>query len=53
MAIQRKDIADLKSTLNQFRIIKTYAIFKQQQVANSIQVPIDYKLEDIGIHTGT
>ena len=29
--------------MNQFNIIKIYAIFIQQQDTNSIQVPIDYK----------
>ena len=40
------DIADLKSTMNQFNTIKIYTIFTQQQDTNSIQVPIDYKSGD-------
>ena len=43
---KEEDIADLKSTMSQFNIIKFYIIFTQQQDTNSIQVPIDYKPED-------
>ena len=45
-------ILDLKSTMNQFNIIKIYKIFTQQQGTNSIQVPIDYKPGDIGTYPG-
>ena len=34
--------------MNQFNIIKINTIFTQQQDTNSIQVPINYKLGDIG-----
>ena len=37
--------------MNQFRIIKIYIIFTQQQDINSI--PIDYKPEDTGTYPGT
>ena len=47
------DIIDLKSTMNQFKVIKIYVIFTQQQDTNSIQVPIDYKREDTGTYPGT
>ena len=36
-------IEDLKSTGNQFDIIKIYTNFTQQQDTNSVQVSIDYK----------
>ena len=40
--------------MNQFNTnLKIYTIFTQQPNTNSIQVPVDYKLEDNGIHTGT
>ena len=39
-------MADLKSTMNQFTMIKIYTNFTQQQDTNSIQVPIDSKLGD-------
>ena len=39
--------------MNQFNIIKIYAISTQQQDTNSIQVPIDYKLGDSGTYPGT
>ena len=41
--------------MNQFDIIKIYTIFMQQQQwdTNSIQVPVDYKLADIGTYPGT
>ena len=47
--IDRKveDIVDLKSTMDQFNIIKIYTIFTQQQDTNSVQVPIDYKPETL------
>ena len=48
-----KDIVDLKSTVNQFNILNIYKIFTQQQDTNSIQVPIDCKLEDTGTYPGT
>ena len=52
--IQKQNgIVDLKSTMNQFNIIKIYTIFTQQQDTNSIQVPIDYKLGDTGTYPGT
>ena len=47
------DIIDLKSTMNQFNMIKIYTIFTQQQDKNSIQVPIGDKLGDTGIYPGT
>ena len=47
------DIVDLKSTMNQFYIIRIYTIFTQQEDANSIQVPIDSILGDIGTQPGT
>ena len=50
---KQKYIVDLKGTMGQFNIIKIYVIFTQQWDTNSIQVPVDYKLEDNGIHTGT
>ena len=50
--IDRKveDIVDLKSTMDQFNIIKIYTIFTQQQDTNSIQVPIHYKPGDTGTY---
>ena len=53
--IDRKveDIVDLKSTMDQFNIIKIYTIFTQQQDTNGIQVPIEYKPGDTGTHPGT
>ena len=39
--------------MNQFNIIKIYPIFIQQQDTDSIQVPIDCKLGDIGTYPGT
>ena len=39
--------------MNQFNIIKRYPIFIQQQDTDSIQVPIDCKLGDIGTYPGT
>ena len=33
----------MKSTMNQFNIIKIYIIFTQQTDKNSIPIPIDYK----------
>ena len=50
---KQKDTVDLKSTMNQFNIIKIYTIFTQQQDTNSIQVPIDYKPGDTGTYPGT
>ena len=50
---KQKDIVDLKGTMGQFNIIKIYVIFAQQQDTNSIQVPINYKLGDIGTYLGT
>ena len=50
---KQKDTVDLKSTMNQFNIIKIYTIFMQQQGTNSIQIPIDYKLGNTGTHPGT
>ena len=47
-----KDIVKLKNIMNEFNIIKIYAIFTQQQDINSIQVPIEYKLGDTGIYLG-
>ena len=47
------DIIDLKSTMNQFKVIKIYVIFTQQQDTNSIQVPIDYKSLDTGTYPRT
>ena len=44
----QKDIVDLKSTMNQFNIIKIYTVFTQQQDTKSIQVPKEYKLGDTG-----
>ena len=41
-------MVDLKSTVNQFNIIKIYTTFTQQQDTNSIQVLINYKLGDTG-----
>ena len=38
---------------NQFNITKIYIIVTQQWDTNSIQVPIDYKLGDIGTYSGT
>ena len=43
----------LKSTRNQFNIIKIYTVFTQYQGTNSIQVPMGYKLGDTGIYPGT
>ena len=45
---KQKATVDLKRTMNQFNIFKIYAIFTQEQGTNSIQVPIDYKLGEIG-----
>ena len=39
--------------MNQFNIIKIYAISTQQQDTNSIQVPIDYNPGDTGTYSGT
>ena len=39
--------------MNQFNIIKVYTIFTQYGHTNSIQVTIDYKLEDTGTYPGT
>ena len=39
--------------MNQFNIIKMYIIFTQQWDTNSIQVPIDYQLEDTGTYPET
>ena len=50
---KQEDIVDLKGTMGQFNIIKIYVIFTQQQDTNSIQVPINYKLGDIGTYLGT
>ena len=50
---KQKDGVDLKSTMNQFNIIKMYTVFAQQSDTNSIQVPIDYKLGDPGTYPGT
>ena len=50
---KQKDIVDLKSTMNQFNIIKIYTIFIQQQDTNSIQVPVDYRLGDTETYPGT
>ena len=49
---EQKNIVALKSTVNQFNIIKIYTIFTQQQDTNSIQVPINCKLEDTGTYPG-
>ena len=38
--------------MNQFNKIKIYTIFTQQQNTNSVQVPVDCKLEDTGIKQG-
>ena len=38
--------------MNQFNIAKIYTVFTQPQGTNSIQVPIDYKAGDTGIHPG-
>ena len=38
--------------MKQFTIIKIYTIFTQQQAANSVLVPIDYKPGDTGPHPG-
>ena len=43
----------MKSTTNQFNIIKIYTIFTQQQDTNSIRVLMDYKPGDTGTYTGT
>ena len=40
-----KDVVGLKSTMNQFSIIKIYTFFTQQQDMNPIQVPIDLRKE--------
>ena len=50
---KQKDTVDLKSTMNQFNIIKIYRIYTQQYGTNSIHIPIDYKLGDTGSHPGT
>jgi len=42
----------MKSTMNQFNIIKMYS-FTQQLDTNSIQVPTNYKLGDAGTYLGT
>ena len=47
------DIIDLKSTMNQFKVIKIYVIFTQQQDTNSIQVLIDYKPRNARTYPGT
>ena len=47
-----RGILDLKSTMNQFEIIKIYTVFTQQQDTNSTPVPIDYKLGDPGTYPG-
>ena len=39
--------------MNQFSIIKIYTVFTQQKDTVSIQVPIDYKLQDVGTYPGT
>ena len=49
----QKDIVDLKSTMNQFNIIKIYTILTQEEDTNSVQVPIDYKLGDTRTYPGT
>ena len=46
-------MVDLKSTMNQFNIIKIYTIFTQQQDTNYTQVPIDCKVGDTGAYPGT
>ena len=51
--IYRKVEADLKSTMNQFKVIKIYVIFTQQQDTNSIQVLIDYKPRNTRTYPGT
>ena len=43
---------DLKSTVNQFNIIKIYPVFTQQQDTNCIQVPRDYKPGNTGTYPG-
>ena len=48
----QKDIIDLKITVNQFNIIKMYAVFTQQQDTNSIQIAIDCKPRDVGLYPG-
>ena len=45
-------MVDLKSTMNQFNIIKIYPIFTQQQYTNSIHSPIDYKLGNTRTYSG-
>ena len=52
-AEKQQDIVVLKIIMNQFNIIKIYTIFTQQQDTNSIQVSINYKLEDTGSYPGT
>ena len=49
----RRHIVDLKSTVNQFNIIKIYTVFTEQHSTNSIQDPIDYKPGNIGTYPGT
>ena len=49
---EQKNIVALKSTVNQFNIIKIYTIFTKQQDTNSIQVLIDYKPGDSGTYPG-
>ena len=39
--------------MNQFNIIKIYAVSTQQQDTNSIQVHIDYNPGDTGTYPGT
>ena len=53
--MEKQDIltGDLKSTMNQFHIIKIYTSFTQHQGTNSIQVPIGYKPGDTGTYPGT
>ena len=53
MTVQRKNIVDLKSIMNQFDIIKIYTISMQQWDTNSIQVPIDYKQGDFNTYPET
>ena len=36
--------------MNRFKVIKIYTVFTQQQDTNSIQVPMDYKLEHMQGH---
>ena len=38
--------------MNQFNIIKTYTVFAQPQDTTSIQITIDYKSGNTGIHPG-